>query len=54
MILSTFENANKKAEVWQDGGILVIKFYENNQYLHMQIAGILADAEDVANNWTLA
>lgn len=55
MILSTFENSSKtkKTEVCQQDNILVIKFYENDQYLYMQISGRQEEAEVIAENWTL-
>ena len=55
MILATFENTDKtkKAEVCQQDNILVIKFYENDQYLYMQISGRREEAEVIAENWTL-
>jgi hypothetical protein len=51
MILNTFENGSKKAEVCTQDNILVIKYYEDDEYLYMQIAGIQKDAETVAEAW---
>lgn len=55
MTLSTFENTDRtrKAEVCQQDNILVIKFYENDQYLYMQISGRRDEANTIAENWTV-
>ena len=53
MILSTFENNNKAANVCKIAGEYEVMFYINNEYIGNQVTLTEQQAEDVAEDWVL-
>jgi hypothetical protein len=53
MILSTFENKNKTANVCKIAGEYEVMFYKDNSYLNSQVALTEQQAENIAEDWVL-
>lgn len=53
MILSTFENDNKAANVCKIAGEYEVMFYKNNSYIDSQVALTEQQAENIAEDWVL-
>ena len=53
MILSTFENNNKSANVCKIAGEYEIMFYKDNSYLKSQVTFTEQQAENIAEEWVL-
>ena len=53
MILSTYEEENRTANVCKQAGEYVIMFYEDGNYLHSEVALSKGSAEAVAEDWVL-
>jgi len=51
MIISTFEEGNKTANVCKQQGEWVVMYYEDNLYTHSEIAYNQSNAEELAENW---
>ena len=53
MILSTFENNNKSANVCKIAGEYEVMFYKDNSYLKSQVTFTEQQAENIAEDWVL-
>jgi hypothetical protein len=53
MILSTFENNNKSANVCKIAGEYEVMFYKDNSYLSSQVTLTEQQAENIAEDWVL-
>ena len=53
MILSTFENNNKSANVCKIAGEYEVMMYIDEQYVKSQIVWNKQDGKDFAENWVL-
>jgi hypothetical protein len=53
MILSTFENENRTANVCKQGGEYVIMLYEGGNYLRTELAINENNADLIADKWVL-
>jgi len=53
MILSTFENNNKSANVCKIAGEYELMFYKDNSYLKSQVTFTEQQAENIAEDWVL-
>jgi hypothetical protein len=53
MILSTFKNDNKSANVCKIAGEYEVMFYKDNSYLSSQLALTEQQAENIAEDWVL-
>jgi hypothetical protein len=53
MILSTFENNNKSANVCNIAGEYEVMFYKDNSYLNNQVALTEQQAKNIAKDWVL-
>jgi len=53
MILSTFENNNKSANVCKIAGEYEVMFYKDNSYLNSQVTLTEQQAKNIAKDWVL-
>ena len=53
MILSTFENNNKFANVCKIAGEYEVMLYKDNSYLSSQVTLTEQQAENIAEDWVL-
>jgi len=53
MILSTYEEGNRTANVCKQGNEYVTMLYENNNYLRTESARNEENAEIIAEDWVL-
>ena len=53
MILLTFENNNKSANVCKIAGEYEVMFYKDNSYLNNQVALTEQQAKNIAKDWVL-
>jgi hypothetical protein len=51
MILSTFENENRTANVCKQSGEYVTMLYQDSNYIRTELALTEDDAEGIAENW---
>lgn len=53
MILSTFENNNKSANVCKIAGEYEVMLYKDNSYLRSQVTLTEQQAKNIAEDWVL-